>query len=301
MDLCKAWLRPLFRTVVWPIIAAVAGLSSAAQADVALWSLQGAGGGRAILMGTVHLLPEDAKWQSKAIKDAVKRSDMLVLEALLNGENAERARTFALQNGFARTPQDSLPTLLAAGDVARLRAAERILQVPPKFFDGMQPWFAALNVSITYAMHHGFEPEKGAEQWLRARFEGEGRAVGPLESPSAGLEALSAMGADAQIEMLRAALVQVEDGGDAIGALFAAWQEGDMQALKEIMMAPDQFDAAVHEVVLTQRNANWVRPVLDYLKTPEEELIAVGAAHMVGPGNLIEMLEAAGVRVERLN
>lgn len=292
----RAFLKPFCLA-----LACLAAIAAPVQADVALWSLTGASGGRAILMGTVHLLPEGSKWQSKSVQEAVAKSDVLVLEAILTGDNAAGARAFALERGFAATPEESLSALLGVEDIARLRAAEQRLQIPTALYDSMRPWFAALNLSIAYAMHHGFEPEAGAEQWLRSRFEAKGRAVGPLESPSAGLEALAGMDLPTQIEMLRGTLAQVEEGGDAITGLFAAWQSGDLAALEAQMMAPEQFHEDVHAVVLVQRNANWVQPVLDYLKTPEEELIAVGAAHMIGPGNLIELLEKAGVRVERLD
>lgn len=300
MTCFRRWLA---KTILKPCalaLAGFAGLSLPAQADVALWSLTSASGGRALLMGTVHLLPDDAKWQSKAIKQAVAQSDVLVLEAILTGENAAKARAFAIERGFADSPQNSLAALLEEADIARLRAAEQRLQVPAALYDGMKPWFAALNISIAYAMHHGFEADAGAEQWLRGHFEADGRAIGPLESPSAGLEALASMDMPTQIEMLRGALAQVEQGGDAISGLFAAWKSGDLAGLEALLMAPEQFHEDVHAAVLVQRNANWVRPVLDYLKTPEEELIAVGAAHMIGPGNLLDLLADAGVRVERL-
>lgn len=290
--------KPLRRLVCG--LALWCGFSAQAAADVALWSLQGPSGGRAVLMGTIHLLPEEPVWQSKRVKEAVKAADVLVLEAMMDESNLAQIRTVSMAQGFYPSMQKGLGAQISEADAARLVTIQERLQMPPGVFERMKPWFAALNMSIAYAMSHGFEPGSGAEQWLRQQFNRQGRPIGPLESPTAGLKALAAMAPEVQLEMLRAAMAQVEAGEEDITKLHAAWLAGDVEALKALVFAPEQFNPAVHDVVLTQRNANWIAPVLKYLQTPEEELIAVGAAHMVGPGNLIEMLEEAGVTVERL-
>lgn len=292
--------RPLRACAMASSIALCAGFAAPAAADVALWSLQGPSGGRAVLMGTIHLLPEDPSWQSKGVKKAVDGADALVLEALMDESNVAQIRAVSMTEGFYPDPKKGLSTVLPEADLARLTAIQKTLDMPPGVFESMRPWFAALNMSIAYAMSHGFEPGSGAEQWLRTQFTKQNRPIGPLETPTAGLIALAAMPADVQLDMLRGAMAQVEAGNEDITKLHAAWLAGDVDALKALVLDPNQFDPDVHDVILTQRNANWVAPLLNYLKTPEEELIAVGAAHMVGPGNLIEMLEAAGVTVERM-
>lgn len=275
-------------------------ISAPASADVALWSLKGANGGRAVLMGTVHLLPNTAEWQTERLKSVVDDADMLVLEAVIDGANAAVIQGYAVSNGFYTQPGESLADVLSAADMARVDALEIDMDVPAGTFKRMRPWFAALNMSLLSAMANGFEVNTGAEQWLKSSFDKQGRGVGPLEGPSAGLEALSGIDETLQVEMLKVTLDQMEEGGDYILQLYAAWVSGDLDALSVQLMDEDQFNADVHAALLVQRNANWVTPVLEYLKTPEEELIAVGAAHMVGPGNLIEMLREAGVTVERL-
>ncbi|MEM6683472.1 MAG: TraB/GumN family protein [Pseudomonadota bacterium] len=271
-----------------------------ASADVALWSLRSAQGGEAVLMGTIHLLPQTDAWQSVALKSAVTNAEVLVLEALLDSSNAAQIQQFSVANGFVTDSAQFLPNMLDRADLARLRAAEMQLPVPAQAFDRMQPWFAALNISIAYASQNGYTAQAGAEQWLRSRFRNTGRSIGALEGPIAGLTKLAAMPPSIQMEMLRATLAQVEAGGDAIAGLYDAWQTGNLEDLTTILMAPEQFHPDVHAAVLVERNAAWVTPVLNYLATPERELIAVGAAHLLGPGNLIDMLREAGVTVEPL-
>ncbi|MEM1021042.1 MAG: TraB/GumN family protein [Pseudomonadota bacterium] len=290
--------------LLWPVFA-ILGLFSVAAASpvtpgVALWQLEHENGGRAVLMGTVHLLPDDDSWADKRIRAASKAADMLVLEAVAVAASGQSLQAFALKAGFIADTAPGLSTRLTALDNQRLADALATLHIPPGTMERMQPWFAALNLTLTAVMKQGFEADQGAESWLRGRFERAGEPVGVLESATAGLMALATLPQDLQLEMLRAAFVQVESQGEDIDALYTAWRSGDQMQLTALIMDPEQFHPAVHKAVLVDRNANWVKPILDYLETPEEEFIAVGAAHMVGPGNLIEMLQKAGVRVERL-
>jgi len=275
-------------------------LSRPVLADVPLWSLRGPDGGRAVLMGTIHLLPDTSEWQSRAMKRAIAGADLLVLEALVDGAEGAQLRQYTMAQGFTGHAEEWLYNILSPADVARLRAVEDSLHVPAGAFDRMRPWFAALNLSIVYATHHGFAADSGAEQWLRDAFRKNGRTIGGLESPTAGVALLANLDRAVQKEMLLSTIMQVEAGGDGILELYNAWRDGDSAKLLEITTSPEQFHPDVHDAILVQRNANWVEPVLDYLKTPEHEFIAVGAGHLVGPGNLIEMLENAGVTVEPL-
>ncbi|MEM7570457.1 MAG: TraB/GumN family protein, partial [Pseudomonadota bacterium] len=133
------------------------------------------------------------------------------------------------------------------------------------------------------------------------RFEKDGEGVGALEGPLDGLSAIASLAEEHQIIMLQAAIEQALSGGEAIGDLYNAWRSGNQSDLAAFILDPSQFHPAIHDAVLTKRNQAWIDPILAYLDTPEEEFIAVGAGHLIGPGDLITLLKEAGVTAERLH
>ncbi|MEO0411430.1 MAG: TraB/GumN family protein [Pseudomonadota bacterium] len=283
-------------------LAVLLGLSAHAhaQSGVALWQLETAAGGRATLMGTVHLLPDDDGWADKRIKTAVKTADLLVIEAITDDKNAETLKAFAMRNGFIAPGEPLLSDRLSKAQAQQLREAEQALNLPVGTTARMQPWFAAMNITLASVMQYGFAAEQGAEAWLKSRFEKAREPIGALEGPLAGLQAIASLSPDLQIEMLRAATQEALSGGSSIQELYAAWRGGDQAELTSLLMDSEQFHPGVYEAVLIERNKAWVAPILDYLETPEREFIAVGAAHMVGPSDLISLLRSAGVQVTRL-
>jgi len=52
---------------------------------------------------------------------------------------------------------------------------------------------------------------------------------------------------------------------------------------------------------LVQRNLNWLPQIMDYLKTPETEMVLVGSAHLLGKDGLIKLLKQAGLKITQLD
>jgi uncharacterized protein YbaP (TraB family) len=53
-------------------------------------------------------------------------------------------------------------------------------------------------------------------------------------------------------------------------------------------------------LVLDQRNRNWLPRLRQYRKAKSPTLVVVGCFHLVGPGNLRELLEQKGAEFEQL-
>ncbi|MEM7571059.1 MAG: TraB/GumN family protein, partial [Pseudomonadota bacterium] len=151
-----------------------AGYAQAPDDAVALWRLTNPSGGSAVLMGTVHLLPNDDSWADKRLRKAVKQADLLVIEAKTTGKDEAKVKAFALERGFRPIGAPALADTLSPEDATRLRQAEGALNIPVGMTARMQPWFAALNLTLASVMQQGFSAESGAESWLTDRFEKDG-------------------------------------------------------------------------------------------------------------------------------
>ena len=68
----------------------------------------------------------------------------------------------------------------------------------------------------------------------------------------------------------------------------------------EAALAPQWAEAgpAVHEAVILRRNRAWADEIATRLDGSGRVFIAVGAAHLVGDGNVVDLLRARGIAVE---
>jgi uncharacterized protein YbaP (TraB family) len=108
---------------------------------------------------------------------------------------------------------------------------------------------------------------------------------------------------------VKAILDKDDYGKKDIEDLLAAYQEGDVakmraDAEKEKADAlahgytPEEYDAEMHDMLI-DRNASWIEPI-EKLHQKGNGFIAVGALHLVGPQNVLEMLQAKGYTVTRV-
>jgi len=65
----------------------------------------------------------------------------------------------------------------------------------------------------------------------------------------------------------------------------------------------DDFDdfPGLYDTLVTKRNTAWAGTLEKYLKDGHRYLVVVGALHLVGRNNVIDMLTARGHEVVRLN
>jgi uncharacterized protein len=98
--------------------------------------------------------------------------------------------------------------------------------------------------------------------------------------------------------MMEQTLGQLEDP-EYMDALVGAWLKGDMEALEQFMHEAFVDFPESHEVLIAARNRRWAGTIETLLTTAGSAFVVVGAAHLVGPDNVLELLEARGYAVTR--
>jgi uncharacterized protein YbaP (TraB family) len=245
------------------------------------------------MVGTIHALPSGTQWQTPAIGRVTDEADCLVVEVAALGEDAQTARIFA---SLAQTPD--LPPLTArvpADLAAPLAALTARGGIAPDGFGSTETWAAALTLARVDAVG---DPANGVDRALLARFEG--RRVIELEGAAAQLAIFDRLPETAQRAMLAAVVRESAAPGRDPGRLVRAFLAGDDAALATSTREGILADPALHEALLAARNRRWAAALLPILAAKPRPLIAVGAAHLVGPEGLAALLAAKGYRVRRL-
>ncbi|WP_164155726.1 TraB/GumN family protein [Sandarakinorhabdus rubra] len=275
-------------------LAALLLLAVPALAVPALWTASKAGR-TVILYGTIHALPPGTDWFSPKARAAFARADTLVVEMLPPTEPGATAE-LTEQIAYLPTPvpiRDRLPDDLKGRYDAMVKASD----LPLANLDRMKSWFAALSLVQLEMLMNGIDPAAGVDVTLIGRARAAGKQLVGLETPPGQLELFNGLPEAEQRLLLASAVADAGQSQNAMRALVTAWSAGDIARIRR------DFDDAslspeLERRLLTDRNAAWARFVAARRKG--RLFMAVGAAHMAGPGSLIEMLKARGFRVRRV-
>lgn len=232
------------------------------------------------LLGTIHLLPANVRWQTGRVADAIAQADTLVTE-IPDGDPQAQAAAFLK---LARA--DNLPPL-----------AERVAGAPARF-DRLKTWGAALAIGSEAARSAGATRENGVEATLSAAFAG--RRHEALESFAGQLALFDTLPEAAQRHLLATTLREAADPAASYARTYDAWAGGDDAAILRDFTASFADAPVLREVLVTKRNSDWATRLAARMKRPGRLLVAVGAGHLVGPNGVPALLAGRGFRVSRL-
>lgn len=245
------------------------------------------------LLGTIHALPDGTDWRSPAISLVAAKADSLLVEVADLDNQADAGKAFA---ALATTP--GLPLLaqrVAPAQQARLRDLARAAGIDEAQQRRTETWAAAL--ILARASTNG-DPANGADRALIRDFAG--RSISELEGAAAQLAIFDALPGDAQRALLSAVIAASEPGNSEADELRRAWLTGDLAAIAAASRQGMMADPGLRAALLTARNQRWLPLIEAQLEPPARPLIAVGAAHLVGPDGLIALLEKSGWRLVRI-
>lgn len=125
--------------------------------------------------------------------------------------------------------------------------------------------------------------------------------IHPLETVDEQIAVFSGLDQEQGISLLKGALDEFEAGFPSQTQIIQLYAAGDFDQLQQFveqeMARSDQ--TTFIEQLLHQRNKRMTDRVLPFLETGGA-FIAVGAAHMVGPGGIIQRAQTAGYQIKRI-
>jgi uncharacterized protein YbaP (TraB family) len=255
----------------------------------ALWEVTGPGGAHGWLFGTIHSLPEGARWRTPAVDRALAGAGVLVVEiAELNDAAAAKA-TFAR---LATTP--GLPPLsqrVRPEDRPALAAFLRQAGMGDGDFPDTETWAAALQLANAARRR---APVTGVDRELIAN----ARRVEGLETFEEQYGVFDRLSAEEQADLLMSQAVDSE--GQYQDKRVIDWLTGDLAALARDSSAGVLGDPELRRALQTGRNEKWIGRIVALLGAHEQPLVAVGEGHMFGEENLPELLRARGYTVRRV-
>ncbi|MDX3908771.1 MAG: TraB/GumN family protein [Sphingobium sp.] len=260
----------------------------------ALWRVEKSGK-QAFIFGTIHVLPDDVKWETAALRDAVAAADRLVLEA----EGLDDAKgTQQIFDRLGRTPNlPSLGSRVPAHERPALTSLMKRGGFDEAGLSRYESWAASLLLATVAQSELGLSGAKGVEPVLTAGFRAAGKPVSGLETISDQFGLFDRLPEDVQRRLLIDSIDDAKDSRAQYDRMLRAWLSGNMKAIARDFVAELAPEPALAKPLLTERNRAWAKRIA---QLPGRPFVAVGAAHLAGPDNLLVLLQQQGYSIRRI-
>jgi uncharacterized protein YbaP (TraB family) len=96
-------------------------------------------------------------------------------------------------------------------------------------------------------------------------------------------------------------LAELDEAETALSAMADAWRDGELESLSAELLDDFEQFPGLYETLVTKRNQAWVPKLEGMLASSGRRLVVVGALHLVGRDNVIELLRARGHEVVRVH
>lgn len=266
------------------------------------WEVRSEAGGRAHLLGTVHVGRDPAAFDP-AIAEALASADALVMEVDPAELDSELTVQLMLQKGLLDEGR-SLRDVVSEETWALLEARLSERGIPLESFLYQEPWVVLVSLMGAALAEEGYAAAQGVEQRLLAA--APAVPVLALESASFQLELLDSLPLDRQERLLRGFLeADAEAASAELERILAAWRMGDLQALEALGMpgrGQDEDVDALYEVLYAERNRAMAERLSELLlrSSGRELFVMIGALHTVGEEGVPALLARRGFAVRRV-
>lgn len=252
------------------------------------------------LYGTIHLRKPGEPWGSAAVDTAIASAEEVWTEMEISPESDARAQQLALRAGMAPAGRP-LSSWLSPEENERLAVAAQRLGIQPQMLEPMQPWLASLTFAIFPMIQAGYDPNAGVDRAIDTFGDANGKRMRAFETADEQIGFFANLSPELQRQMLLEAIDEAGRGAETLDTMSAAWEQGDLGALEQLLNDELQADyPEVYDVLIARRNAAWVATLMTELDGAGVDFVAVGAAHLVGEDGLVAQLRRRGVRVERV-
>ncbi len=250
------------------------------------------------LAGSFHVLRAADYPLPESYDLAWKEARHLVTE--LPQGASEKPESQALIREIAFLKNEKLQDLISAETWDQLKQWSGKSGYPSAALEMMKPWMASLCIVVAAYEKQGFQSTLGVERHFAERLAKSDKTSEGLETFEQQMRLFDGVSLPLQEEMLKLTLQQTATMEADMAALTEAWKAGDDAKVDELMSRSFEGFPELKKQMLTDRNAAWIPQLEALLKGDRATMVLVGAAHLCGPGSVVELLEQKGYRCVRV-
>jgi hypothetical protein len=251
------------------------------------------------LVGSVHLLSKDYYPLNPALDAAYLDSDLLVEELDLDETLEPTSQMRLLTKGMLPAGQ-SLEKVVSPETYALVSKTATSLGLPMAPLNQFKPWSLSMMLMSLVWTNAGFDPNIGLDRHFFDLAKKDGRLVQGLETTEFQISRFDEMAMPLQDRLLAQTLKDLETEAASVASLADAWKSGDVATIERLALDDLRDEPEMYQRLLVERNRNWLPKIEALFNRRGRALVVVGAAHLVGPDGLLQMLKSKGYTIEQL-
>lgn len=286
------------KLVLWALVCA-AGLtaSSQTQENTLLWRISGKDLVKpSYLFGTIHLLCADDIELSPNLKLAIKETDKVYLELDMDNlfEMMQAVQKMKMRN------DTTLSDLLSKSDYEKVKAffSQKISLIPFSILETYKPMLAA---SMVMQSATNCDNSISMEQLIMQEAKKERKEIKGMETMAYQLSIFDSIPYEVQAKQLVSFIADesTEDkAGKEYDEMANAYRNQELSKLEALINKEEYGIGNFADLLLYNRNKNWVKTMSTIFSSGSVVLVAVGAGHLPGEKGVINLLKKAGYKVE---
>lgn len=251
------------------------------------------------LLGSVHLMKQDAYPLDKSIEKAYENSPRLFFEIDLGKIDEKEMQQFTVTKGTytdGRTLKDVLSK--QTYEFAKKRLSDLGLTIEQ--FERLKPWLLAMVIEISELQKLGFDQNQGIDKYFYKKAKQDKKEVDGFETAEYQLDLLGNIPANMQESLLLQTMKELDDIQNEFTSIIDAWKSGDVEALDKSLLKSFKNYPDVYKALITDRNKNWLPKIEALIGQKENAMIIVGFAHLAGKDGILAAFKEKGYQVEQL-
>ena len=268
---------------------------SAANSNTLLWEVSGNGINKpSYFLGTMHLMCAEDAVLTEATKKIIKQVKNIYLEVDLDNAGELLSGVMDVIN----MRKENLDEVLPEAEYLRVKDFFEKHQpaVPFSIIEKQHPLMIS---SSLYEMFLTCEKKNGVELMIVNEAYAQKKEIKGLETVAFQLSIFNKIPYDEQANELVKTIDSIDKHKALLGEMLQVYKEQDIQKLYTITTTEEAGTSAYLEILLDNRNENWVKQ-FDTLAKDESILFAVGAAHLGGEKGVINLLKKKGYTLRPL-
>ena len=228
------------------------------------------------LVGSIHMGTQDMQPLPAQLLRRMQKADALIVEADISGSESP----FEMSGEF--------PPLAERLPEAQYLHVEKLceeLGVSMWTLNPLPSWQVALMLQATQAQRLGLRGNYGIDYQLLQNAKQQSMPVIELEGPQEQFALLQQL-PDNGLGLLEDTLTHWHTNARLLQTMISWWL--DTKPVTTLDQLPNTFSSELYDVLMNQRNVRWKQQLSDL--PPGNYVVAVGALHLYGEGNLPGLL-----------
>ncbi|MCK4485485.1 MAG: TraB/GumN family protein [Desulfobacterales bacterium] len=250
------------------------------------------------LLGAVHILKSDSFPLSKGIQDAYGACKKIVFETDTDGMEDPAFQVKMMTLGLY-SDGETLEQNVSEQTYASLKKKAVAAGLSMAQLDRFRPWLCAVTLTAIELQRLGFDPNYGIDMYFFDKAKKDGKETIFLETVEYQLKAFTEMAEREEESFLRQTLKDLEVIETMFSDIVESWKTGDVDKLESIMKISFKDHPDIYHRLVTQRNKEWITKIENLMKQDDNVLVIVGAGHLAGTENILELLKKKGHKIRQ--